>query len=203
MQLEQWKNQGHYFRYKDQYPIFYRREGQGPTLLLLHGLPTASWDWHKIWPQLIQYFEVVAPDFIGFGYSDKPAGYPYSIMDQSDLIEALMAHLELREAHVFAHDYGDSVFQELLARHMDRLVNKSQGLYLHDAVLLNGGLFPETHHALPIQKLMVSPIGFLFTPFLNKNKLRKSFQRIFGPKTKATAKEIDEFYSLIEYNKGR
>jgi pimeloyl-ACP methyl ester carboxylesterase len=115
-----WKNKGKYFLYKNKHRIFYRREGSGPVLLLLHGFPTASWDWHKIWPSLKEDFELVAPDFMGFGFSDKPLRYQYGILDQADLVEQLLDHLQLREVHILAHDYGDTVAQELLARFLEK-----------------------------------------------------------------------------------
>ena len=71
MKIKSWKEKGKYFPHKG-HQIFFTKEGIGPALLLLHGFPTSSWDWYKIWPQLIERFEVIAFDFIGFGFSDKP-----------------------------------------------------------------------------------------------------------------------------------
>ena len=56
---------------------------------------------------------------IGFGWSDKPRNYAYSIMDQADLHEGLLSDLGVRKALVLAHDYGDTVAQELLARDLE------------------------------------------------------------------------------------
>ena len=92
------------------------RAGEPPTLLLLHGYPTSSWDWEAIWPELCTRFRVVALDFLGFGFSEKPYPYDYQIREQADLVEALVADLGLTRFHVLAHDYGDTVAQELLAR---------------------------------------------------------------------------------------
>ncbi|MGP1274077.1 MAG: alpha/beta fold hydrolase, partial [Caulobacterales bacterium] len=121
-----------------------------PALLLIHGFPTASWDWHGLWDALGQRFRLLAIDMIGFGFSAKPPGHTYSIKDQADLIAALCADLEVDETHILAHDYGDTVAQELLARH-----NGGEGSTprLLSTVFLNGGLFPETHHATFNQRL--------------------------------------------------
>lgn len=197
--LANWKKKGHSFLYKNQYRIFFRREGAGPCLLLLHGFPTASWDWHKIWPSLTQRFEVIAPDFIGFGFSDKPIQYHYRILDQADLIEQLLESLHIEETHILAHDYGDTVAQELLARFVEK---KDAALKIRSICFLNGGLFPESHQPRLIQKLLISPLGALLIPFLNKKMLKKNFDRIFGPDTQASDQEIDEFYALIEHHKG-
>ena len=115
-ELERWKSAGQYFDYLG-FDIFYRAEGSGPNLLLIHGYPFNSWDWALIWPTLTERFTVIAPDMIGMGFSDKPVAYGYSVHDHADMHEALMAHLGVERAHILAHDLGVSVGQELLARH--------------------------------------------------------------------------------------
>src|SRR5690349_7698948 len=117
--LEEWRAQGRSYEHHRQ-EIFYRDEGAGEILLCIHGFPTASWDWHAIWPELVARFRVIAPDMVGFGFSAKPADYSYSIMDQADLHEGLLASLGIRRAYILAHDYGDTVAQELLARFHSR-----------------------------------------------------------------------------------
>ena len=200
MTYAEWHAQGQAFAYNS-HDIFYREAGEGAPLVLLHGFPTASWDWHRIWQPLVDRYHLIAPDFIGFGHSAKPRSYDYSLVDQADLVEALLKEKGIAKVHVLAHDYGDSVAQELLARHIER---QGKGeLQLLTVCFLNGGIFPDTHRPLFIQKALASPIGFLLTPFLTKKKLRKSFENIFGPDTQPTAQEIDEFYDLIDRNKGQ
>src|SRR6185295_5016427 len=97
--------------------IFYRREGIGPNLLLIHGYPFNTFDWALIWPTLTQRFTVIAPDMIGMGFSAKPVAYDYTVADHADMHEALLHHLGIGSAHILAHDLGDSVGQEMLARH--------------------------------------------------------------------------------------
>lgn len=110
-----------------------------------------------------------------------------------------MSSENIKNAHILAHDYGDTVAQELLAR-----CNKGNLAFnINSISLLNGGLFPETHHPRFIQKALLSPVGFLLTPLLSKNSLRKNFKSIFGKHTQPTEKEITEFYSLITYNSGK
>ena len=204
MTIQEWKAGGKYFRYRNKYRIFYQDGGTGPVLLLLHGFPTASWDWHKVWPHLTAHYRVLAFDFIGFGFSDKPRTYDYSLMDQADLAEALLRDRGIREYHLLAHNYGDSVAQELLARYYERSEQDSaMEAELLSLCLLNGGIFPGEHYPRPIQKALAGPFGFLLTPFLSKAKLRRNFQAIFGPDTQPTEQEIDEFYQLIEHQKGK
>jgi pimeloyl-ACP methyl ester carboxylesterase len=135
---------------------------------------------------------------LGFGLSEKPRNITYSIMMQADLQEALLEHLGVSEAHILAHDYGDTVAQELLARHNDGALSFS----IKSMVLLNGGLFPEQHRARPIQKLGLTPIGFILGLIMTRARLRQTFDKIFGPETKAPDEELDAHWSLINENGG-
>lgn len=201
---EQWLSQGHYSQHRG-HQLFYRHEGQGEALVCIHGYPTASWDWVKLWPQLTQHFEVVAPDMIGFGFSAKPYRYAYSILDQATLHENLLKQLGITQVHILAHDYGDTVAQELLARYEDRRRYGSQatGLSIKSICFLNGGLFPETHHAKPIQHLLQSPVGFLLVRLYGEAKFRKTFQGIFGKNTPPSEEEYQHFWALITREGGK
>src|SRR3954470_15574313 len=114
MRLEDWKRTGQDYDHRG-YNVFYRDEGRGPALLFVHGFPTASYDFAPLWEPLVQRFRCVAADMLGFGFSSKPRPYDYRIADQAELFEGLCRQLRLEEVHVLAHDYGDTVAQELLA----------------------------------------------------------------------------------------
>ena len=202
MTLSEWKNKGQYFEYNS-HPIFNIDEGNGEVLLLIHGFPTASWDWWQMWDALTSRFRVLTLDMIGFGFSAKPPKYPYSILDQADLIEQLLASKQINKVKILSHDYGDTVAQELLARFNHRTSNQQNGLEIASLCFLNGGLFPETHHPLLIQKVLMSPIGSIVGQLFNRKKLGKNFRKIFGPNTQPTEKELDEFWELISNNGGK
>jgi len=202
MTIEEWRHGGKYFNYKGR-SIFYREAGSGETLLLIHGFPTASWDWHRIWEPLIRRFHVLAPDMIGFGFSAKPRAYHYSLMDQADLLEVMMEKMGIKSAHLLAHDYGDTVAQELLARWLERRGNHIEALDIKSITLLNGGIFPGLHRPRFIQHLLASPAGPLLIPFLGQGQLAKTFREISGQNTQPTEVEIEEFWSLIAYNGGK
>lgn len=204
MTFRDWHASGKYFTYRNTHKIFYQASGTGPVLLLLHGFPTASWDWHKVWPLLTAHYRVLALDFIGFGFSDKPRQYEYSLIDQANLVEAFLKDQDIWEYHLLAHDYGDTVAQELLARHYEREESDDDAHpLLLSLCLLNGGIFPGTHHPRPIQNALAGPLGVLLTPFLSKAKLRRNFAAIFGPETQATEQEVDEFFQLIQHQNGK
>ena len=174
-------------------------ESELPVLLMIHGFPTSSWDWQPMWSLLEKHYRLICLDMLGFGFSDKPDTMTYSIHGQADLFEALVTKLGLSSYHVLAHDYGDSVAQELLARQID---GSGKGEWL-SCTLLNGGLFPETHHALIVQKLLLSPIGKLINKLGKFKHFRSSFKAAIGPNTQLTDKQLGEFWQLINYNKGR
>ena len=198
MTLDDWQRGGASFLFRE-FDVFFRDSGSGPALLLLHGFPTASWDWHRLWPDLTNRFRVVAADFLGFGFSAKPHPHPYSLFEQTDLVETLLAHLGIDRVVVLAHDYGDTVAQELLARHRERA---DYPLDLRAVCLLNGGLFPEAIRPRPIQKLLESPLGGLVARLLTEARFRKSFSAVFGPETQPTEAELADFWRLITHRDG-
>jgi pimeloyl-ACP methyl ester carboxylesterase len=175
------------------------RNEEKPWLLLIHGYPTSSWDWSFIWDGLRPHFRLAAMDMLGFGLSEKPRDIDYAIAMQADFQEALLAHLGAGAAHVFTHDYGNTVGQELLARENEGALSFS----IRSMAFLNGGLFPEQHRARPIQKLGLTPLGFLLGLLLTEEKLRKSFDEIYGPETKASNEEIAAHWSFITANGGK
>src|SRR5688572_30662622 len=90
--------------------MHYLDEGSGPPVLLLHGEPTWSYLYRKIIPELTGAARAIAPDFFGFGRSDKPLrieDYSYDFHTAS--IARLVVELDLREATVVVQDWGGPV----------------------------------------------------------------------------------------------
>ncbi len=195
--IDAWKKAGSYFGFAGR-QIFYQRMGSGPPLILIHGFPTASWDWNRIWARLTTQFDVVALDLLGFGFSAKPRRHVYSMAEQADLVEALVAHLGLEDLHLLAHDYGDTVVQELLAREIE-----GRGkVNMRSITLLNGGIFFDAAKPRLIQKLLRSPIGGVVAALLNENRFRASFSRIFAPETQLSADELHQYWQLVSHDAG-
>ncbi|MCA9673606.1 MAG: alpha/beta fold hydrolase [Kofleriaceae bacterium] len=199
--LAQWRHGGRWFRHRG-HAIFYRDDGAGPVLLALHGFPSASWDWHPMWPALTARFRVIAPDMIGFGWSAKPRHHAYSIDDQATLHERLLASLGVDRVHVLAHDYGDTVAQELLARHQERIRRGSAALTLASMCLLNGGLFPETHRPRPVQRILASRLGPVLERVVGKRGFAAGLTAVFGPATPPSPALIDELWTLLRHDDG-
>jgi pimeloyl-ACP methyl ester carboxylesterase len=194
-----WKTKGNYFTHRD-HNIFWREEGRedAPALLLIHGFPTASWDWLHIWPDLLRRYRLLTLDMIGFGYSDKPRAYTYSIVDQADIYDRFLAMRGVNEFHILAHDYGDSVAQELLARETERADRPK----LRSVCLLNGGLFPETHRRVRIQSLLLSPIGPLVSLLTTKRKLSENMIAVFGKQYPPDTETLDSMWDMLREQHG-
>lgn len=210
-ELERWKAAGRYFDYLG-FEIFYRIDGpplgEAPTLLAIHGYPFNSWDWSLIWPTLTDRFTVIAPDMIGMGFSAKPVAYEYSVGDHADVHEALLEHLNVKRCHVLAHDLGDSVGQELLAR--SEFDQQSYGSVRYQSITwLNGGLFNEAYTPRTMQKLMSgTPLGDLMSPLqgrssLSRKMLERTLDEMFGPNTKPSRELMERFHQILEYNDGK
>lgn len=196
--LEAWQQSGKWFSY-DGHAIFSRMAGHGEPLVLLHGFPTASWDWSRVWPMLARHYKLLTLDMLGFGFSDKPAKYQYSVEDQADLVQGWLEGLGLPKVHLLAHDYGTSVVQELLARDQEGTL----GFQIKSVCLLNGGLFPEVHNPLFIQKLLRSPLGGLISRGLAKSTFERNFRRLFGSRNPPDSQDMLDFWHLLTYNNGR
>ena len=181
------------------------REDARP-LLLVHGFPTCAWDWAKVWDQLGTNHRLIACDMLGFGLSDKPRGgfggpangKGYTIHWQTDLQAALLDHLGIGEFDALVHDYGVSVGQEMLARQHSGFGFAMLG----QCLFLNGGIFPDQHRPVTMQKIGVSPFGFMLGFLMSRRGFGKSFAQVFGPDTQPSAPELDGFWHFISHNRG-
>src|SRR3989442_1421927 len=132
--------------------LFCQVTGVGPWVTLLHGFPTCSWDWSNVVDGLATNHQLLIPDLLGFGDSDKPAGHQYTLVEQADLIEALWHHFGIDQSALIVHDIGGSTAQELLGRQSEgRLAAR-----LTNVVFLNAALYHGVSRPRPVQKLLAS-----------------------------------------------
>lgn len=166
--LRSWFSQGQFHNYKG-YAIFYTTSfslpspppSNLPTLVLIHGFPSSSFDFHLMWDELKTHFNLIAFDMLGFGFSDKPWPHDYKIAEQADMVKHLLRQLNVSRFHVFAHDLGVSIGQELMAQQQNGMyliqfksnhLVAENTLSIQSIVFLNGGLFPHQHR--PIVSLL-------------------------------------------------
>jgi haloalkane dehalogenase len=101
--------------------LHYLDEGSGPPVLLLHGEPTWSYLYRKIIPELTPSVRAIAPDYFGFGRSDKPlAREDYTYDFHVGAIRKLVEELDLRDATVVVQDWGGPVGLRLAVENPDR-----------------------------------------------------------------------------------
>ncbi len=199
--LINWKSKGEYFGFKD-YKIFYIKEGVGPVLTIFHGYPYNSFDFEKVWDELIQNFTVVVPDMLGMGFSDKPENHQYSFEEMAELYIALFKQLQITETHILAHDLGNSVVQELLARNEEG----KKPFTIKSIAFLNGGLFTDVYKPRLIQILLSKspkPIGKILSRLMSKKNVSKATSEVFGVNTKPTEELLQNFWDILNYNNGK
>lgn len=174
--------------------IFVRCGGDGAWCTLLHGFPTSSFDWHRIWDSLCAGGRVLAFDFLGFGDSDKPADHDYSIHEQADLTEAIWRLHGVQRTTLIVHDYGVSVAQELLAR----LGEARLAAEVTRVVFLNGGLYPELHRPQPAQLMLLDPVqGPQLGQLLTEDTFARGLARTFAPSHQPTRDELREHWLAV------
>jgi pimeloyl-ACP methyl ester carboxylesterase len=105
--------------------VFYREAGpkDAPTILLLHGFPTASHMFRDLIPQLADRFRLVAPDLPGFGQSDMPArnAFTYTFENIANVIDRFAEGISLHRFAIYVFDYGAPVGFRLAVRRPDRI----------------------------------------------------------------------------------
>ncbi|MCK6576662.1 MAG: alpha/beta hydrolase [Anaerolineae bacterium] len=174
--------------------IFARVEGQGDPLLMLHGFPTAGFDYARLIPLLRDRFRCITFDFLGFGFSQKPRPHAYSLFEQADIAEAAAAHFGLTKLTLLTHDMGNSVTLELLKRGR---------LDVRRVVMLNGSVLLRHYRPVLLQRLLLHPV---VGPALTALRLvgRAGFGRQFAGvfAQPPPADEIDAFWALVAHHDG-
>lgn len=134
---------------------------------------------------------------LGFGLSEKPRHASYPITLQADICQALLGAAGVERPHVLAHDYGDTVAQELLAREREGRIR------LASVVFLNGGLFPETHRPRRIQSLLAKPVlGPLLARGITESRFTTTMLSISG-RNPPSREDLADLWSLIEREDGK
>ncbi|MTB50254.1 alpha/beta fold hydrolase [Lewinella sp. W8] len=195
-ELEEWYRQGHETEILN-HRVFYRREGAGIPLLCIHGFPTSSWDFAPLWRELTATHDVIAADLLGLGRSEKPG--TITVMLQADVLVGLCESLGIKEFRILAHDLGDTVAQELLARFEEG----SLGMTIRSCVFLNGGIFPETHRPRLIQQLLLSPLGPWVAQLSTERTFRRNMKNVFGRQTPPGESFLRGSWQLLIENNGR
>jgi pimeloyl-ACP methyl ester carboxylesterase len=102
----------------------YLEAGEGPAVLLIHGSGpgvTAYANWRLVIPALAEQFHVIAPDMVGFGFSDRSGDVEYSVQTWADQAVGLMDSLGIEKASVVGNSFGGAIALRIAAQHPDRV----------------------------------------------------------------------------------
>ena len=125
--------------------IAYRDTGQGPALLLIHGMAGSSATWEAITPQLAKKYRVIAPDLLGHGSSAKPRG-DYSLGAFAALLRDLLDELGVHRATVIGQSLGGGIAMQFAYQHREHCERL--------ALIGSGGLGPDLS---PMLRILSAP----------------------------------------------
>jgi pimeloyl-ACP methyl ester carboxylesterase len=208
MTANEWKSKGEFITVNDRKLFvidtssFFSTEDKVPTetMVVLHGYPTSSYDYYKVLPELSKHYRVIIHDHLGFGFSDKPLDYSYSLLDQADLALQLWQLLGVKKVHLLAHDYGTSVATEIIARNN----NNELTIEIENLTLCNGSMHIELSQLRTIQKLLKNKwLGKYVAKLTTYAIFSKNLRNVYFDKTKVSNNELKDMWMQLEYNEGR
>ena len=211
--MSAWGERGSEEEFRGRRIHVFRRGGRDPLLVLLHGFPSSSYDWRLLLDRETEH-GVIAPDFLGFGLSEKPRDHDYTLNWQADMVEELVRRhgeglrkrgrssaspAERPRIMLVAHDMGTSVATELMARDLEG----SLEMEIRGALLLNGSMVQGAASPTLAQRILRSPIGPLFSRFSSERFFRQQFGSVFSPAHPLTDEEAEDQWALICAGGGR
>jgi haloalkane dehalogenase len=101
----------------------YLDEGQGPPIVFVHGTPGWSFEWRAQIQALQAAYRCIAPDFVGFGLSDKPPAYPYTLAQHTENLRSLLEALNIGPAHWVISDFGGPIAGPLMLEAPDQVLS--------------------------------------------------------------------------------
>jgi pimeloyl-ACP methyl ester carboxylesterase len=169
------------------------RAGRGEPLILLHGLGASSYSWRYNLPELAKHYEVFAPDLPGFGRTDKPWDFDYSIHGLHSWILKFMDHMGIGKARFAGNSMG-GVLSLWTAMEAPSRVER--------LALLGVPAYPENRPKL------IWPIGWPFIGKLYEILLGDTALRIIAPtafvdKSKVDAELLAEYGLALKTPEGR
>ncbi len=197
---DDWRRRGSFHSIFDR-QVFCRVEGAAGAepLLILHGFPTSSFDFHRVFEPLARGYRVVAHDHHGFGLSAKPKLYSYSLIEQADTAIALWRRLGIRSGHLLAHDYGTSVATEILARHVRGLLP----IELKSVTLSNGSVYLELARLRASQRIARSPLlGPLFGRLVFRAYFKRVMRRLWADPRRAEEADLEAMWQGVRSHRG-
>lgn len=198
--FQEWESEGKYLKVNGHKVFVIDKGNSEKTIAVLHGFPSCSYDYYAVLPIWAKQYRVIIHDHLGFGLSDKPQNYSYSLIEQADMALALWQQLGLESVHLVAHDYGTSVATELIARYNMGY----EPVRLKSITLGNGSMHIEMSKLLWTQKVLRNKYwGPKLARLSSKALFVNNFKKLWFDKSKIDLKEFDVLWEMLIYNGGR
>lgn len=159
-------------------PIYYKEEGKGTAIILLHGFLGNSTMWNRLTPKLAKKHRVISIDLLGHGKTGC-MGYIHTMEMMADAVQAVLIHLKIRRYYIVGHSMGGYVALVLA----ERLPDNIKGL-----VLMNSTTKPDSPERVALRSR-----GIEVAKQNYKALVEMSVANLFKPEnTKTFAKEIKQ-----------
>ncbi|HTZ09810.1 MAG TPA: alpha/beta hydrolase, partial [Acidimicrobiales bacterium] len=177
-----------------------RGEETAEPLLVLHGFPTSSFDFHAVVEAWAEHRRVLLLDLVGFGLSDKP-DRRYSVETYADGVQAFVDGLGVRRLAMVSHDLGDTVGGELLARTLEG----SWPVEVTRRVLTNGSIYIAMAQLTVGQQVLLSLPDERLDPGtgIDGEAMAASLAGTFGPTSSVDGAELAAAWELIAHHRGQ
>lgn len=196
--VERWRSRGAEEQVRGRRIHVFRRPGEGPLLLLLHGFPSSSYDWRLLLDE-IPGRAVLAFDCLGFGLSEKPPDHEYTLIEQADIaVDLVNRHSPGEEVFLVGHDMGTSVATELMARDIEG----DARIDITGAMLFNGSMIQGAASPTLAQRLLRGRFGPVMARLSSERFFRQQFASIFSEDHPLTDEEAVDQWSLIAHDGG-
>jgi pimeloyl-ACP methyl ester carboxylesterase len=170
--------------------MHFLRSGNGPPLLLLHGLLGTAAHWSSVLPALASEWTVFAPDALGIGDSERRAGLDMSLAATADRLRAFMDAAEVGKAHILGTSHGGAVAMMLGGRHPERV----------SSLVLHAPVNPFSRSADGLIRFYTSRLGGWLAhraPDLPRGVQRRAIARMFGDGRRLTEETIRKFMDSL------
>ena len=169
---------------------FYIDRGDGPAVVLLHGLPLSSWEWRQFIPVLSEHYRVITPDLYGFGYSDRPLDVDYSWPAYGEWLHQFLEAVDVDRATFVVTDIAGPISFELLAAHPEKV----SGL-----VIANTWYTDEALHIPFLLKLLTwSSTGWMGVYATNRPMVGMQTRSLFADRKKSKGEFEDQVWMNVK-----
>jgi len=172
--------------------LHYIDEGEGETVLFVHGTPSWSFDYRNVIKKLKRNYRCVAIDHIGFGLSDKPEYYDYSTQNHSKTLEKFVLEKQLDNITLVVHDFGGAIGLDFAIRYPEKIKrliilnswlwsSKTDPEFIKLSKILKSSLLPFLYRYLNFSPRFILPGSFGDSKI--SKRLLKQYTKPFSDRT--------------------